>query len=133
MHITFSFFLFYAKRGLAGIIGFSFLLFAIYIKLCLLHVKISQELRNKSTSEDDVFLFMKTIKDIFILINFCYYIILLREYKKICLTCLANEKWSVMSRLTVSPENDDLHYGCTYNYEMKKWFSLFKFRKKWYA
>ncbi len=28
-----------------------------------------------------------------------------------------------------SPENDDLYYGCTYNYEMKKWFSLFKFRK----
>ncbi len=34
------------------------------------------------------------------------------------------------SRLSASPENDDLHCGSTYNYEMKMWFSLFKFRKE---
>ncbi len=32
-------------------------------------------------------------------------------------------------RFTAFFENDDLYYGCTYNYEMKQWFSLFKFRK----
>ncbi len=44
--------------------------------------------------------------------------------------CWTDKKWSVPSRHTASPENDDLHYGCTYNYEMNKGFSLFKFREK---